>query len=396
MSTMDESPVTPKSARNPHASASRWRHQESSSYAQYAAAQLHGQGKAREPQNTSNTEDLADFLNKARIEPEGDENHEVGKHKPITATANDGVGNPITDGVSHNPTIENDKQSGAPDGREIVCGPLLNYRRMESGRWYGSVLVVVRGGGKIPLNQPSLSLRPAGQSQISNQGGPGDSIDSHRADGSIDETRVESECLYSDPRNTFWVFPINVPIQATESAWEYSLPDNRFSSEHKPRVNTFLVPAAAESMRIMFHSCNGFSVGTDEEAWSGPALWNDVVRKHSELPFHVMLGGGDQIYNDGIRIDGPLRPWTDIANPKKRRHYPFPEKLRAECDDYYLNNYIKWYNTAPFSSVNGQIPQVNIWDDHDVSASGEQGATITNQGLDYRWFWIIYRRVHAL
>jgi hypothetical protein len=54
------------------------------------------------------------------------------------------------------------------------------------------------------------------------------------------------------------------------------------------------------------------------------------------------LGGGDQIYNDGIRVNGPLRPWTDIGNPKKRRDFPFPEDLRKKCDDYYVANYIRW------------------------------------------------------
>lgn len=116
----------------------------------------------------------------------------------------------------------------------------------------------------------------------------------------------------------------------------------------------------------MFHSCNGFSVGTDEDDWSGPCLWNDVMRRHAEVPFHVMIGGGDQIYNDGIRVHGPLRPWTDIGNPKKRRDFPFPEKLRADCDDYYLKNYIRWYSTEPFAAANGQIPQINEWDDHDI------------------------------
>ena len=91
------------------------------------------------------------------------------------------------------------------------------------------------------------------------------------------------------------------------------------------------------------------------------------MRKHERAPFHVMVGGGDQIYNDGIRVNGPLRPWTDIGNPKKRRDFPFPETLRAECDDYYLKNYIRWYSSKPFASANGQIPQLNIWDDHDVS-----------------------------
>ena len=159
---------------------------------------------------------------------------------------------------------------------------------------------------------------------------------------------------------------VDVPIEVNEVKHEYFLPELRYSTDYKPQKNSFFVPAENESMRIMFHSCNGFSVGTDEDAWSGACLWNDVMRKHEAAPYHVMLGGGDQIYNDGIRVNGPLRPWTDIHNPQKRRDYPFPEKLRAECDDYYLKNYIRWYNTEPFSTANGQIPQLNIWDDHDV------------------------------
>ena len=87
-------------------------------------------------------------------------------------------------------------------------------------------------------------------------------------------------------------------------------------------------------------------------------------------------------------MSGPLREWTDIGNPKKRRDYPFPEKLRKDCDKYYADNYIRWYgpnrvntlkmkiflltfeyrySTEPFASANGQIPQLNLWDDHDVS-----------------------------
>jgi hypothetical protein len=114
-------------------------------------------------------------------------------------------------------------------------------------------------------------------------------------------------------------------------------------------------------MRIMFHSCNGFSVGTDVDAWSGPALWNDVLRMHEQRPFHVMIGGGDQIYNDGVRVDGPLKPWTALHSPHHRRKFPFDEKMRADCDEYYFNNYVKWYGQPPFSTANGQIPQVNIW-----------------------------------
>ncbi|KAL2158507.1 hypothetical protein VTH06DRAFT_4274 [Thermothelomyces fergusii] len=340
---------------NPYASASRWRHAESSAYARYeldrdaappgGQPQQHHHPVAREADSRgAGVGDLASFLNKSRLDPRemraaGDaaDRPATPRFKPVVAGASEareaakGVGPP---------------QAGPPpDGREIVCGPLLNYRRMEGARWIGSVLVVTAGGGRTQPFVPTLELRGA-------KGG-----------GS---RTVEGACLYSDPRNTFWRFDLVVEMEGAETEWAYELPGLRFASATKPRVNRFSVPAVDESMRIMFHSCNGFSVGTDEAAWSGPALWNDVMRKHRERPFHVMIGGGDQIYNDGIRVGGPLKRWANIKNPVSRREHPFPESLRQECDDYYLKNYIRWYSTEPFAEANGQIPQLNIWDDHDI------------------------------
>jgi len=82
-----------------------------------------------------------------------------------------------------------------------------------------------------------------------------------------------------------------------------------------------------------------------------------------------------------LQVNGPLKQWTDIGIPMKRREFPFPESLRRDCDKYYVNNYIRWYvliesfckhtdvsrySTEPFARANGQIPQLNLWDDHDV------------------------------
>ncbi|KAI1434653.1 hypothetical protein GGR50DRAFT_386205 [Xylaria sp. CBS 124048] len=322
--------------RNPHASRNKWRHQESSAFLRAAVA--------RDAQSSGSSKDLADFLNASRVEPS-----RPATSRPATSrTARNGH-KPIVVGDSDGPTDH--EVAANHDGKEVVCGPLLNYRRMEENTWYGSVLLVIKGGGERQLYQPTLHLScEAGSSSVQTTHG--------------DE--VAGICLYSDSRATFWSFPITCTIDAAETKWAYFIPEVRYKNTNKPRTNYFFVPAATESMRIMFHSCNGFSVGTDEEAWSGPALWNDVMRNHATTPFHVMIGGGDQIYNDGIRVSGPLREWTEIGNPKKRRDYPFPEALRKACDDYYLNNYIRWFSTEPFASANGQIPQVNIWDDHDI------------------------------
>lgn len=270
-----------------------------------------------------------------------------GSAEPVHETEQNGV-----KGLGRGPQLVS-----TSDALEVHCGPLLNFKRMseelsDTPIWHGSVLIATTPG----QIHPELILRCIG-GVGQNEGG-----------SSKGESRKYAGVkLYADPNKEFWRFVIDCPFQQYEARWEYEIPNIRYvepEREVKPQV--FVVPSKAQSMRILFHSCNGFSVGTDTAAWSGPALWNDVLRMHEETPFHVMIGGGDQIYNDGVRVSGPLRPWTDISNPRKRREFPFPETMRAECDEYYYKNYINWYASTPFSTANGQIPQINIWDDHDI------------------------------
>jgi hypothetical protein len=241
---------------------------------------------------------------------------------------------------------------------DVIGGPLLNYRstsNQQTGQpiWHGSVLIVTTVGQQTP----ELVLSPAGAVDAS----------AGNLRFSVEARSFHGEKLYEDPKRAFWRFRIEAPFQQFESRWQYDIRNLVYIDRQKmEKPQTFVIPAASQSMRIMFHSCNGFSVGTDVDAWSGPALWNDVLRMHAERPFHVMLGGGDQIYNDGVRVDGPLKEWTAISNPHKRREYPFGQKMRDDCDEYYFNNYVRWYGQAPFSTANSQIPQVNIWDDHDI------------------------------
>jgi len=266
---------------------------------------------------------------------------------------------------------------------EVRCGPLLNYKGLsgegeKARRWHGSVLVVTTPGER----EPELSLKCSGPTAHKNHnamyGHNGDGYANGYTHGNLMNNGPESSYgdrsqtqsvrgvkLYADPSNVFWRFQIDVPLQEQEAWWEYALLGLRFTSgARNASTHVFVVPAGSQSMRIMFHSCNGFSVGTDVDAWNGPALWNDVLRVHGKKPFHVMIGGGDQIYNDYVRSEGPLKAWTDISNPRRRRDYPFDEQLRAACDEYYCLNYINWYSQEPFASANGQIPQINLWDDH--------------------------------
>lgn len=51
--------------------------------------------------------------------------------------------------------------------------------------------------------------------------------------------------------------------------------------------------------------CNGFSAGVNPDTFRGPGfksgydpMWVDLLQKHAQEPFHVLVGGGDQLYCD--------------------------------------------------------------------------------------------------
>lgn len=260
-------------------------------------------------------------------------------------------------------------------GLELICGPLLNYKWMSNPQpgppiWFGSVLVVTKPGN----HQPRLILKRVDRvyndtdhnSQLPSRAGHSD------VGSSQDGYSTDGIKLYADSIGVFWRFDIESKILEHEARWEYSISNLHHPSGTSSGLSSsysFSVPAVSQSMRVMFHSCNGFSVGTDLDTWKGPELWNDVLRIHEQRPFHVMIGGGDQIYNDGVRVSGPLKAWTNINNPRKRRDFPFDESLRKESDRFYFDNYVKWFSSEPFATANARIPQVNIWDDHGTSQS---------------------------
>ena len=313
-----------------HVSDNRWRHQESRSYARHAS-----QGP-READERHGSKDLANFLNSSRVDPPPKSAGlgGVDNYKPITV-----AGNVYVAGARHREDAS--KGDIIPDNYaelEVKCGPLLNYRRMENETWFGSVLIVTKGGGLEGGPEPQLVWKshrhssPSGASpsadvpvqnvgnanglngpsgvpygvvngvdytsfqdsmmsaQVSSNANVTDDPANGSANGAStsEETKVPGTKLYSDPSNTFWRFDLQVPMQQSEIKCEYSIPGLKFTHGAKTDKQSFFVPAISESMRIMFHSCNGFSVGTDEDAWSGAALWNDVLRVHRRTPFHVM------------------------------------------------------------------------------------------------------------
>ena len=206
---------------------------------------------------------------------------------------------------------------------------------------------------------PSL-LEPAANAQA-----PSSAMLNKRIRGTDGEAlgkyqEVKGVRLYADPARsvTFWRFNVEIELGDEQAHIAYRI--NR-----GPAVG-FWVPARSQSMNIMFHSCNGFSLSVSPDQFSGPdPLWRDVLNSHQSRPFHVMIGGGDQIYNDRVTVETELfGDWLNLRNPHEKHKYPFSAEMRAELENFYLNRYAMWFSQGLFGMANCQIPMVNVWDDH--------------------------------
>ena len=171
---------------------------------------------------------------------------------------------------------------------------------------------------------------------------------------------VKAHRLHTERGLTFWRFNLEIELGPQQARIAYRI--------NKGPAIGFWVPASGETMNIMFHSCNGFSLAVEPDNFSGPdPLWRDVMNRHQYRPFHVMLGGGDQIYNDAAMRDTVIfREWLQIKNPERKHGADFTEDMQEELEEFYLNRYAMWFSQGLFGMANSQIPMVNIWDDHDI------------------------------
>lgn len=166
--------------------------------------------------------------------------------------------------------------------------------------------------------------------------------------------------LHAERGVTFWRFNIEVELTDKQQRIAYKI--------NNGPATGFWVPAVGQPMNMMFHSCNGFSLSVNSDEFSGPdPMWRDVLNTHQTQPFHVMIGGGDQIYNDCVMNQTELfAGWIAIKNPVHKHNASFSTEMQDELEEFYLNRYSMWFSQGLFGLANSQIPMVNIFDDHDI------------------------------
>lgn len=234
-------------------------------------------------------------------------------------------------------------------GVNIVCGPILRFAGMlenNTENYRGSILLAIKGDTAPP--EVTYKISPSSDS------------------GSFPVTP-----FFETKGVTFYRYNINLTVTEVEQTVAYSINGSR-------KLNfQFFIQALSQSMNVVHFSCNGFSLAT-ETAQFKSSLWLDVLEKHDAQKYHVMLGNGDQIYSDAVKVHSEeIQKWAAKTKREKRAMKASPE-LYEELEEFYFTNYLGWFGQGYWKGKGGltlqllfpaamaTIPLVNIYDDHDI------------------------------
>ncbi|GAA5879341.1 hypothetical protein JCM1840_006959 [Sporobolomyces johnsonii] len=271
---------------------------------------------------------------------------------------------PIAEPLKHS---ENSKRRMSPH-LSLMLGTTLRYDTVIDHVWHGFAMIVTTDEGSDYSSPPTMTLEwdatggaLATEFEKMNLAGsappPPDHPDYVKSQKSVGQ-RIHTYMSISGGQS-FWRFKIEIPLGEREEEIFYSI--------NGGPENSFWVPAATQEMRVMYHSCNGFSSGVDTAAFNGPdPLWRDVLRKHEEKPIHCMVGGGDQIYCDPLTREPEIAPWINESDTHKKAKAPLTPEMRLALDRFFFNWYCSWFRGGAFGKAVARIPMLNMLDDHDL------------------------------
>ncbi|RKP36140.1 hypothetical protein BJ085DRAFT_24061 [Dimargaris cristalligena] len=173
---------------------------------------------------------------------------------------------------------------------------------------------------------------------------------------------IPGELIDRLDNNGFWRFPFRLQLTENERPIFYNI--------NQGRKYKFTLPSADLPWRWMFYSCNGFSESIKDpqgEFNGANPLWDDFLAKHERMPYHVMIGGGDQLYCDSVWKLPELKPFLDTKDKKKRKVVSFTPEMKYAVERFYFNHYtyVFLYESS-FRHAAGSIPYAMMIDDHDI------------------------------
>ena len=163
----------------------------------------------------------------------------------------------------------------------------------------------------------------------------------------------------------FWRFDLQFKLsENTQRAIHYNI------GTHQHHQYTFFLPAANASLHWAYFSCNGLSlsVSNDHYVCKNPNyLWKDLVAVHAAFPFHMLCGGGDQVYADAVwQKVGGLKAWTALDTLKEKLEYAWTDAMATEAAESYVDMYVAEWGDSEIAHALATIPCLFMWDDHDI------------------------------
>ncbi|KAM0751564.1 hypothetical protein T439DRAFT_324749 [Meredithblackwellia eburnea MCA 4105] len=249
---------------------------------------------------------------------------------------------------------------------QTMLGPILRYDTVVNHVWHGFSLLVTSDEGSVYHPQP-----PTMTIEWDATGG-GAALEHHlqqldlnkaSQDEHVNKRVVQGQQIYHytslSGGQTFWRFKLEIPLGEMAEEIFYSVNNGPESSFH--------VPAFDEHMRWVGHSCNGFSAGVDAASFNGPdPLWRDVLRSHEQKPFHVLIGGGDQLYCDPLTREPEMQSWISCEDESQKKAHPMTDEMKLALDRFLFNHYCNWFRSGAFGEAIKRIPMLNMCDDHDI------------------------------
>ncbi len=211
-----------------------------------------------------------------------------------------------------------------------VLGPVLQFRGIRQKTWQIAALIVVNTGEKVTLT-PHASLK-----------------------------MINTQCIAKVPFDTprYDVYRIDLSLDSHQTEGRFNLGGKDY---------TFHAPASADSPRIAFVSCNGFSDPKLMKSVNDKNdRWKDLASFHAHDPYHILTMGGDQIYTDEMwnRVKS-LQAWTDLPL-EQRITAPFTDQMHKDLDEFLCTIYITRWSQPEVSAMLSSIPTIMMWDDHDI------------------------------
>lgn len=180
---------------------------------------------------------------------------------------------------------------------------------------------------------------------------------------------IDSIKLVSWQGYGFYRFQFHVGLSADSRTvvYEVQLPgvkDRKGTVEQKRCVE---IAAAGTPWRWMFYSCNGHhDAGADSDYGGVEHLWTDVLQQHEQQPYSLLVGLGDQLYNDQVfEVEG-LKGWDQLADRSVAVQTPFTGTIQERVEEFYFSHYCYHFSYGQYGNALATIPSINTWDDHDI------------------------------